>query len=219
MKKVLSFLFTVCLAVSVYAQSADVITEILESPKVTFGQVCYLSAVSQGLVEEDASYDDSINALYELGQIPQKCFDTQEVPMANLAFIFAQAWNVKGGIMYTITHGSPRYAFKQLKRDGIIATNIDPSKIVSGWEALSIFTNCSFVYGKMELSAADVIEEEEEEYVPSFQNDVTENIVETEAVTETVEVAEEDSSESVPEVTESVESDETAVVSEVPVQE
>ena len=39
--------------------------------------------------------------------------------------------------------------------DGIIADNIEPAKIVSGWEALNIYTNCDFIYGKQEISPAD----------------------------------------------------------------
>jgi len=155
MKKVLSLLFVLFLAGTVYAQSADVITEILQSEEVTFGQVCYLSAVYQGFVEDDATYEEAINALYEVNQIPERYYESIAVPMANLAFIYAQMWDVKGGIMFKITKGSPRYAFRQLKFDGIIADNIEPAKIVSGWEALNIYTSCDFKYGKQEISPAD----------------------------------------------------------------
>ncbi len=155
MKKVLSLLFILFCTGTIYAQSADVITEILQSEEVSFGQVCYLSAVYQGLVSDDASYQEAIDALYDIHQIPERYYETTSVPMANLAFIYAQMWDVKGGLMFRITKGSPRYAFRQLKFDGIIADTIEPAKTVSGWEALNIYTNCDFKYGNQEISPAD----------------------------------------------------------------
>lgn len=152
MKKILSILFVLFIAGSVYAQSNEVITEVLKAEEVSFGQVCYLSAVYQGLVQEDASYEDSIKALYNAKQIPAISYETDSVAMVNLAFIYAQMWNIKGGIMYRATNGSPRYAFKQMKADGVIAEYIAPSHIVSGYEALSIFTACNFKYGKQVIN-------------------------------------------------------------------
>lgn len=161
MKKIIIFLVTFLLSSAVFAQSADVITEILDSSKVSYGQVCYLSAVSQGFISEDASYDDAINSLYDAGQISDKYAESDEVSMSNLAQIFAKSWNVKGGIMYKITKGSARYAFKQLKTDGVISSTSDPSKKVSGFECLSVFTNCSFKYGNEILTAGDVVESQD----------------------------------------------------------
>ena len=56
MRKVLSFLFIMCVGTFAFAQSAEVVTDILESDEVTYGQVCYLSAVHQGLISDDADY-------------------------------------------------------------------------------------------------------------------------------------------------------------------
>lgn len=152
MKKIFTILACLFITGAVYAQSNEVITEILNTEQVTLGQVCYLSAVYQGFVDESASYEDAINALYEMKQIPSVGYETDSVAMVNLAFIYAQMWNVKGGLLYKITHGSPRYAFKQMKADGVIADYIAPTKLVSGYEALSIFTTCNFEYGNQVLT-------------------------------------------------------------------
>ena len=65
MKKIVSLLFALFLVLSAYAQSADVITDILETEEITFGQVCYLTAVQMNIVEDSASYEDAVTALYE----------------------------------------------------------------------------------------------------------------------------------------------------------
>ena len=67
MKKIISLVFALFLGLSVYAQSADVITDILETEEITFGQVCYLTAVQMKVIDDSASYDDAITALYEHG--------------------------------------------------------------------------------------------------------------------------------------------------------
>lgn len=152
LKKIIIILSVFFVTITVHAQSADVISEILDSEEVTFGQVCYLSAVQQGFITDDASYEDAINSLYERRQIPERYYEDSVVPMANLAFIYARMWNVKGGLFFRIFKGAPRYAFKQLKADGIIADYINPTSIATGVEALNIYTTCAFTYGNEQFT-------------------------------------------------------------------
>ena len=56
MRKVLSILIILFIGGFAFAQSAEVVTDILNSDEVTYGQVCYLSAVHQGLISDDADY-------------------------------------------------------------------------------------------------------------------------------------------------------------------
>lgn len=152
MKKKILFLAIFLLTFALHAQSADVITQILEAEQVTLGQVCYLSAVQQGLVGEKATYQQALQILEEKEQIPKYQFVDMPVPYANLCYIFSKMWNVKGGIMYRVFKSAPRYAFKQFKYDGVIPSNADPNHFLSGQEALNVFTSCSLKYGKMELT-------------------------------------------------------------------
>ena len=148
MKKLLTILVVLFIGSMAFAQSADVVTDILNTEEVTYGQVCYLSAIHQGLISENASYEDAINVLYEKGQIKEDVGSYDSVFMANLAFIFAQIWpDAKGGVMYRLTNGSPRYAFKKFKNDGIFDSDADPNSYVSGSEALAVLTSCMVEYG------------------------------------------------------------------------
>lgn len=151
MKKFFVSVLFLILFTSAYAQSSEVITEILNAKQVTFGQVCYLAAVQQEIIGEDASYTDAIDAMYKRGYIPNIIYEDTVVPMVNLAYIYSHMWYIKGGLMYKLFKGAPRYAFKQLKADGVIPANTDPGKIVSGMEALNIYTSCSIEYGRMKI--------------------------------------------------------------------
>ncbi|MBO4534283.1 MAG: hypothetical protein J5726_11405 [Treponema sp.] len=148
MRKVLSILFVLLIGGLAFAQSAQEITNILNTDEVTYGQVCYLSAIHQNLIAESDGYDDAIKVLYENGQLPELVSGHMEVYMQNLAYIYLQMWpDVKGGLFYKLTKGSPRYAFKQLKTDGIIPEDADPNSVVSGRDALNILTACMMTYG------------------------------------------------------------------------
>ena len=152
MKKIVSIIFALFLVLSVYAQSADVITDILDSDEATFGQICYLSAVQMDLVDENASYDDAIQSLFDNSYIPEVAEADAAIPLADMIFIYSHLWDIKGGFMFRLTKGSPRYAFRQFQYDGIIDSDTDPSSTVSGAKALSIYTAASRKYGEFDIS-------------------------------------------------------------------
>lgn len=147
MKKIFLFFFGLFISLSAYSQSQDVITEILESSEATFGQVCYISAVMQSLVTEDTTYDEAIQAVYQNGQLPTITESTQPIPLIDAAYLFSFMWNIKGGLMYKITNGSPRYVFKQFQADRILPNDAEPRQIVSGIEIMRMYTACEKKYG------------------------------------------------------------------------
>ena len=156
MKKIMIVIFGLLLGISAYAQSADVITDILESNEATFGQVCYIAAVQQQFIDDNASYDEAVQVLYENQIIPSLEDASAPIPAVDLAYIFARLWNVQGGLMFRITKGSPRYAFKQFQSDGIIDSEADPSKYVTGAKALSIYTSCVNKYIGFDMKAVSM---------------------------------------------------------------
>ena len=156
MKKFVSILFTMFLVFSIHAQSADAITEILDADTVTVGQVCYLSAVEQGLMSERDSFENAVLALVENGQIKPGLHKDDVIPAVNIAFILSQMWEIKGGVMFKITKGSPRYAFKQFKADGVIKPNIEPGDYISGSEFLNIYNACLSVYGGFDIGSVSM---------------------------------------------------------------
>ena len=105
MKRIILIILGLFISISAYAQSQDVITEILESSEANFGQVCYISAVMQSLVTDDASYDEAVNALYENEQLPYVVESSQSIPLIDAAYIFSFMWDIKGGLMYRNNKG------------------------------------------------------------------------------------------------------------------
>ena len=151
MKKIVSLFICFFIAGCIYAQSAEVITKILESEQVSYGEVCYLSAVRQNLISEDATYSEAVEVLYNKGQLPLQVDVNEPAYLINLSYIFSRIWpDVSGSLMYKLTKGSPRYTFKLFKAEGILNDKADPNDRVSGFEALSILTSCMITYGSDE---------------------------------------------------------------------
>jgi len=161
MKKIISILFLSILAISAFAQSADVITEILETKEAKFGQICYISAVQQNLVSENTSYYDAVRILHEKKQLPQLVDENEVIPVIDIAYLFSYMWNIKGGLMFRITGGAPRYVFRQLQSDGIIGASVDPKSTITGAEALSMYTSCLRKYGDFDITTISMDSEEE----------------------------------------------------------
>ena len=158
MRRFVTLTLALLFVTAAYSQSADVITEILDSKKATFGQACYISAVQQNLIEDDASFDDAIMVLKEEGQIPERVNSDDVIPMIDAVYIFSQMWDIKGGLMFTLTKGAPRYAFRQFQADGVISSTSDPSFALSGPSLLQLYTACVRQYGGFDITAVSMEE-------------------------------------------------------------
>ena len=135
----------------VFAQSADVITSILDTDRVTYGQVCYLSAVRQQIIEETDSYEAAMHALVEQGIVSEKVKSSDAISLQEVSHIFTKIWpDFKGGLMYRITGGAARYSYKSLKDVGILTTRDDPLSTVSGFDVLNILSSCMMEFGSEE---------------------------------------------------------------------
>ena len=156
MKKIISALIVLFISVSVFAQSADVITELLETEEATFGQVCYLVAVQKNLIAENDSYETAVQTLYENGIIPGFEDPQAPIPLVDITYVYSRLWEIKGGLMYRLTHGSPRYAFKQFQSDGILSATQEPDDYVSGAKALSIYTSCVNKYSDFDIKSVSM---------------------------------------------------------------
>lgn len=153
MKKILIALSALIFATVAYAQSAEEITKIINSEGVTYGQVCYLTAVHNGLVNDDASETDAMNAWFEENQLTNNGSVDAPINYQDTCFYFAKMWKINGNLFFRLTKGNPRYAYKQLKKDGVLPSSADPSRKLSGIELLNIYTVGHLKYvGNMEAA-------------------------------------------------------------------
>lgn len=162
MKKFVFAFFLMLISFGVYAQSADVITQILETDKVTYGQMCYLSAVRQNLIFEDDSFDTAVSVMTSNYQINEHFEVDEQINAENVAALFMRIWpEQRGGLFFRLTNGAPRYAYKYLKALRIIPDNIDPKSSLTGVQSLNILTLCMYNFGGEEEGMSLAVEDEE----------------------------------------------------------
>lgn len=143
MKKIsfLFFLITGLLCTTTFAQSADSVTDVIETEEITYGQAAYYSTVVLEICKDTVPYNESLGILKEKGAIRIGINDYEKIPMKDLCKILYFTWDIKGSLMLSTTK-NPRYILKQLKADGIVPGNMDPGYVPTGHEFLNILTGC-----------------------------------------------------------------------------
>ena len=146
MKKLLISLAVMLLAAVLSAQSADEITKILLEEQATYGEVCYLVALNNGLVPDSSSETDALNAMFEQGQLISNVTPDTKINYEQTAFYLCKMWKIKGSLLFRLSKGSAHYAYRQLKKDGVLPEAADPTKIPSGTDILNCYTYGQLTY-------------------------------------------------------------------------
>ncbi len=148
MKRIYLIIASLFLSAAVYSQSADVVTDILQTKEVTFGQIAYLSGVRQQFINDDTSYEEAVNVMKNKGFIKKTVNADDPIPYANISYLYLQIWpKARGGFMYRMTNGAPRYAFIFLREEGYIDQHADPADKVDGQKALNLLSECMNAFG------------------------------------------------------------------------
>lgn len=135
----LAFVFGVGIA---GAQSADKITELLSTEKMTFGQTAYLTASYQNLIKDSATDEDAVRALVEKDILPIDAKPSEIIRLDEACYLIGKATGLKGGLFYTLFPG-PRYSCKEFKAKGIVPSAVDPKATITGREALALLGACT----------------------------------------------------------------------------
>ena len=148
MKRILLFFVFAFVSLTVVsAQSARIVTDIIESEHISYSQAAYLCALQSEIASEDISLEDVHSKIQNEFYGSERYRATDELNYSNAAYLLAKTYNVKKSLLYIIVP-SPRYAFKMLQSEGIIDVSKDPLQKVSGHDFLFMFSNCMDKYGE-----------------------------------------------------------------------
>lgn len=143
-------ILTVCVflfSFAAFSQSQNFVSELLESPKANYGEACYLSAVYQGLADENAGAERAFQILQDAGQVKNDVKASDEISYSAFCALAAKSWKINGSLLFRASKGAGRYAFRQFKADKVIVNDVDPGAIISGSDMLTIYTLCEKKYG------------------------------------------------------------------------
>ena len=140
MKNYLLFVFIfICSLPSVHAQTAAEMDALLETNAVSvataarfaMGSIGLLPPELSGAVAETAAYEDALSRGWVNGG-PQDAISLQET-----AFLIMSAFDLKGGIMYSLLR-SPRYAYREMIYRKLIQGRSNSNMNVTGARFLQI---------------------------------------------------------------------------------
>jgi len=134
------FLILCFTAVPLFAQSprshstAMEIEILLTARTVTYAQAARFVLEAANALTTD-NRDEAFNYAVQQNWLPKKLSSNDSARLNNTSLLLMRSFNIKGGIMYTLTK-SPHYAYRELTYLNVIQNRSDPSVIISGEQLL-----------------------------------------------------------------------------------
>jgi hypothetical protein len=129
--------FLLFLPTFLFSQSNAVIDGLLEEEKATYGKAVYMVLSAAELIAEDATAEEALSALEKTGWKVKMKPAEEPIQLGTYAYIVMRAFEIKGGLMYTLFPG-PRYASRELGFKSYIKRDAGAYRTLSGREALRI---------------------------------------------------------------------------------
>ena len=140
-KVFLSIVFLVFMssAFQLYAQSAEIIDDIIESQSISYGEASYLAVLGTGMADDEADIDAAYTLVSSRDLNKNSKTADQPATLGEFAYILMESLEMKGGIMYRL-FPSPRYAVRELAYLGVIDFEALPGNNLKGTEALTMLS-------------------------------------------------------------------------------
>jgi len=138
------FLILFLATASAFAQAprtkstAQEIETLLNSKTVTYAQAARFVLEAANALATDNG-EEAFNYAVKQNWLPKKAAAGDPARLDNISQLLLRSFNIKGGVMYTITK-SPHYAYRELVYLKVIQNRADPAMLVSG-EQLLFYVN------------------------------------------------------------------------------
>lgn len=126
-----------------YAQSAQVIDQMLKTQSLTCADACYLAGIMAGKVQDDTPQVDALEMFRNIKGI-EKAKPDDLIRYDVFAALIMDAGEVKASIWYNL-YRTPHYAFRYIKMEGLVGEATPPSSNVNPRDALAIISKLSEV--------------------------------------------------------------------------
>jgi hypothetical protein len=125
------------LATVVFAQSNELIDELLAEEQATFGNSVYLVLSAAGIIDEQSSIQEAIDTLADQNWDIEIRPVSAQIRLGEYAFILMKSFHMQGGIMFSI-FPCPRYASRELAFLGMVPGSASAGRSLSGEEVMYI---------------------------------------------------------------------------------
>ena len=121
----------------VFAQSNNIIDDVLAQEELSCGNGAYLALSASGLIEEAFTPEQALDFLKANGWINEKRQSSDSMSLGEYSLALMRGFEMKGGLMYSIFK-APRYASRELGYKGYISREPGAYRTLTGSEAISI---------------------------------------------------------------------------------
>lgn len=137
-RKLLIFFTGLLFLLPVYlsAQTAAELEAMLQTQAVTNAQAAKF-VLASAEAEANISAENAFQQALSNGWLKKDAKSDSEITLSRLSFLMMKAFNIKGGMMYSIAPG-PRYAYKSMVSRNYIQGASDPGMNVDGERLLLI---------------------------------------------------------------------------------
>ncbi len=127
---VLSWVLFAC-TVSLGAQSNEALDIILDTPRVTYGQVAYLLLAGDQAIDEESDAPEAVSALEaRIGTVVARAAN-DPLSLGEVSLLVQRYYELPRGLMSNVT-ASPRYAVRDLRFLRIVQGRSYPGMAVPG---------------------------------------------------------------------------------------
>lgn len=117
------------------SQSNQLLDQILDQPRLSFGQAAYLVLTAVGKLPEESDLERATEELVFAGWKLKARSASEPITLGEYSYLLMQAFGLKGGLFYRLLPG-PRYAARELAFRKWIAGKAYPGRALSGEEAV-----------------------------------------------------------------------------------
>ena len=135
-----------------WSQSNEILDSLIAQDRATLGPAAYLALTAAGLVDVDASVEDAVSDLRSRPWGFAEATAEDPVTLGSLGYLVMRAFELKGGVLYSI-FGGRRYAARELVYRGWVPGSSAAGRPLSGREV-------THVVGKVLESLGQRVEEE-----------------------------------------------------------
>jgi hypothetical protein len=119
------------------AQTAGELERLLGAPTVSCQDVAWFILSATGAIPAGSFASDAYQFALDNKWLPKKATADGAITLEGVSLLIMQAAGIKGGLMFTLTHGS-RYAYRDLIYRGLIQGRAYASQKISGERLLQI---------------------------------------------------------------------------------
>jgi hypothetical protein len=135
----LTVLLSSIFSTAAYAQTAAELEDMLRVQTVTYAQAARFVLEAAEITNPQNS-EQAFALAAERAWVSKKASAEKRITLAELSFLIMKAFDIKGGIMYSILPG-PRYGYRSMITRSLIQDGSDPAMTVSGDRFLLILGN------------------------------------------------------------------------------